>query len=199
MAYTAFTPGNTIVFSVDGKSFRIKDTSIWSGESGSTSSCILSIVRVTTDNERITYDNYLLITGVDKTKYNQYLAADGHLVIAANLLIGGVAAPERFIDGYYEITLTFNDGSYPAGYEPHYINTTPCLSRYRCMKRTMPAKLLSWPITDDVRRKNDDIYLFGLYVDAAEHASQIGSMVEFRKYIVVIDKILSNYAIPEPW
>jgi len=67
------------------------------------------------------------------------------------------------------------------------------------MKRTMPSLLLEWPITDAVRRKNDDIYSLGLYLDAAEYAATLEQMVMFRKFIALIRNVLDHYAIPEPW
>lgn len=199
MAFTDFTPGARVVLSQDGKTFRLYDDSEWNGESGSATSAVVSIKRIDDDDVETVYDDYLLIRPGDDSRYLEYLSDDGHLVDSANLTIDGEAAPERFQDGYYEVSVVFSDGSYVEGEEPYYTCTEGFLSKYRCMKRTMPSLLLEWPITDEVRRKNDDIYSLGLYLDAAEYAASLEEMIKFRKFVAVIEELLDHYAIPEPW
>jgi hypothetical protein len=199
MAFTDFTPGTRVVLAQDGKSFRIYDDSIWNGESGSATAVNISIKHIDDNDEEIEYDDYPLIEPGDDSKYQEYLSSDGHLVEIADLTIDGEAAAERFPDGYYEVTVTYTDGSYADGEEPYYKNVQGFLAKYRCMKRTMPALLLEWPITDAVRRKNDDIYTLGLYLDAAEHAASLEQMTMFRKFIAVIRNLVDHYSVPEPW
>lgn len=199
MAFTDFTPGTRIVLAQDAMDFRIYDDSVWNGESGLCTSAIVTIRHIDDDEVAIDYDAYDLIPGGVTTKFDEYLSTDGHLIEIANLTIDGVAAADRFPDGYYEITVTYDDGSYAPGSEPYYKNTQAFLAKYRCMKRTMPALLLTWPITDIVRRKNDDIYTLGLYLDAAEYAADLEKKVEFRKFIALIRSLVDYYAVPEPW
>ena len=188
-----------MVLSQDGKTFRIYDDSIWNGESGNATSAIVSIKHIDDDDNEIEYDDYLLIRLGDDSRYLEYLSEDGHLIDIADLTIDGGAAAERFPDGYYEISVIFTDGSYAEGEEPYYTAVMGFLAKYRCMKRSMPSLLLEWPITDEVRRKNDDIYSLGLYLDAAEYAATLEEMVKFRRFVAVIRNLLDHYEVPTPW
>ena len=199
MAFSSFTPGTRVVLAQDGKSFRIYDDSEWNGESGSATAAIIRIKHIDDDDVETDYDDYPLIVPGDDSKYLEYLSTDGHVVNTSDLTINSVAAAEQFVDGYYEIKVVYTDGSYAEGSEPYFTNVQGFLAKYRCMKRTMPSLLLEWPITDAVRRKNDDIYSLGLYLDAAEYAATLEQMVMFRKFIALIRNVLDHYAIPEPW
>lgn len=199
MAFTDFTPGTRVVLSQDGKSFKLYDDSEWNGESGSAIGVIVKIKHIDDEDNEIDYDDYPLIELGDDSKYHEYLSTDGHTINTADLTIDGEAAPEQFPDGYYEIKVMYTDGSYSFGSAPYYTNVQGFLAKYRCMKRTMPALLLEWPITDAVRRKNDDIYSLGLYLDAAEYAATLEEMVMFRKFVELIRKVVDHYGIPEPW
>lgn len=199
MAFTDLTPGTRVVLSQDGKSFKLYDDSEWNGESGSATAVIVQIKHIDDEDVEIEYDDYELILPGDDSKYLEYLSTDGHAVNIADLTIAGVATAEQFPDGYYEIKVVYNDGSYAEGSEPYFTNVQGFLAKYRCMKRTMPALLLEWPITDAVRRKNDDIYSLGLYLDAAEYAATLEEMVMFRKFVELIRKVIDHYAVPEPW
>jgi len=199
MAFSDFTPGTRVVLAQDGKSFRIYDDSEWNGESGSATAVIIRIKHIDDDDVEIDYDDYPLIVPGDDSKYLEYLSTDGHVVNTSDLTIDGIAASEQFPDGYYEIKVVYTDGSYAEGGEPYFTNVQGFLAKYRCMKRTMPALLLEWPITDAVRRKNDDIYSLGLYLDAAEYAASLEEMVMFRRFVGLIQDILDHYAIPSPW
>lgn len=198
MAYTgSFVPATRIVLAQDGMGFRLYDDSVWGiGDQALTELCTVSIVHIDDDEDTITYDDYELIVGVTRTKFDEYLTTSGHLIEIANLLISGVAAGVVFTDGYYEITTTYKDDTATT---QEYLNTQAFLAKYRFMKRTMPALLLEWPITLAVREKNYDIYTLGLYLDAAEDAADLGKKVEFRKFIALIRGIVDHYVIPEPW
>ena len=199
MAFSDFTPGTRVVLAQDGKSFRIYDDSEWNGESGSATAAIIRIKHIDDDDVETDYDDYPLIVPGDDSKYLEYLSTDGHVVNTSDLTIDGIAASERFPDGYYEIKVVYTDGSYAEGSEPYFTSVQGFLAKYRCMKRTMPALLLEWPITDAVRRKNDDIYSLGLYLDAAEYAATLEEMVMFRRFVSLIRNMLDHYAIPSPW
>jgi hypothetical protein len=199
MAFSSFTPGTRVVLAQDGKSFRIYDDSEWNGESGSATAVIVQIKHIDDDDVEIDYDNYPLINPGDDSKYLEYLSTDGHVVNTSDLTIDGIAASEQFPDGYYEIKVVYTDGSYAEGSEPYFTNVQGFLAKYRWMKRTMPALLLEWPITDAVRRKNDDIYSLGLYLDAAEYAATLEQMVMFRKFVELIRKVVDHYEVAEPW
>ncbi len=107
MGYTNFTPKTRIQEAQDGKSFKIWDESIWNGESAYTTTCFVTVFFIGNDEEIIEFSPYELITGVDKTKFNEYLSTEGHIINVADF---GIA--ERFIDGYYVIRVTY-DGFVP--------------------------------------------------------------------------------------
>jgi hypothetical protein len=113
--------------------------------------------------------------------------------------LNGSPIAEIFPDGYYEITVKYNDGSYTPGAEPYYKNTQAFLAKYRCMKRVMPANLLAWPITPEIRTKNYDLYTLGLYLEAAEDAADLSKKTQFRKFITLIRGIVDFYQIPDPF
>jgi hypothetical protein len=198
MAYTALTPETRIEEAQDGRGFKIFDKSTWAGESGDTTSALVSIVYINDDEQSITYDD-IDLGGDGDALFDSYINGDGALIESSDVFLDGVAIPEIFPDGYYEITIKFNDGSYAPGAEPYYKNTQALLAKYRCMKRIMPATLLNWPITDEVRRKNYDIYTLGLYLDAAEDAADLGKKTQFRKFIALIRGIVDYYQIPDPF
>lgn len=197
MAYTDFTSKTRIQEAQDAMSFKIWDESTWNGESGITTAADVYIFFINDDEETIEYDVYPLIVGANTDKFDEYLDSDGHEILLTDLTIGGSAAPERFEDGYYIIRVVYNDGTYGAGSEPYYDNNQAFLAKSRCMKRKMPAKLLTWPITDDVRRKNWDIYLVGLYLESAEDAVDLGKKVEFRILMALFKGIFDHYEITE--
>jgi len=197
MAYAALTPETRIEEAQDGRGFRIYDKSSWSGESDHTTAAVVSIVYINDDEETITYDD-IDLGGDGDQHYTDFLSSSGHLIETSDIHLDGVDIDEIFPDGYYEITITFTDGSYAPGAKPYYKNTQAFLAKYRCMKRLMPATLLEWPITDDIRRKNYDIYTLGLYLDAAEDAADLAKKTQFRKFIALIRGIIDYYEIPDP-
>lgn len=197
MAYTSFEPKTRVQEAQDAMGFRIWDESIWAGESGITTTADVFIFFINDDEVTVEYDVYPLIVGAVTTKFDEYLSTDGHIINLVDLTIDGAAAPERFEDGYYVIRIVYNDGTYPAGTEPYYDNVQSFLAKARCMKRKMPAKMLVWPIDDETRRKNWDIYLVGLYLEAAEDAADLGKKVEFRRFMALFKAIFDFYEISE--
>jgi len=198
MAYTDFTPKTLLQEAQDGMGFKIWDDSVWNGESGITTVCFVTIFFVNDDEEIIEYDPYELIVGIDKTKFDEYLDRDGHIIDIADLTIDGAAADDRFEDGYYVIRVSYSEGSYVAGSEPCYDNNQAFLALNRCMKRKMSI-LLIWPLTDEIYRLNHDIFLQGLYLELAENSIDTGLIVQFRAIIVLIKAMYNNYEIEECW
>jgi len=196
MAYADFTPKTHVQEAQDGMGFKIWDESTWNGESGITTAADVYVFFINDEEVTIEYDVYPLING-GSTKYDEYLDRDGHIINIADLTIGAAAAPERFEDGYYVIRVVYNDGTYGVGAEPYYDNSQAFLAEWRCRKRKLPAQLLTWPMDDDIRRKNWDIYLVGLYLEAAEDAVDLGKKVEFRRFMALIKAIFDYYAITE--
>ena len=198
MAYSVdFVQATLIEEAQDGMGFKIIDDSVWgAGDQALTSLCTVSVVHIDDNDDVITYDDYQLIVGVTRTKFNEYLADSGHVIDIADLTIGGVAAEDVFPDGYYEITVTYtpDDASTKT-----YKNTQAFLAKYRAMKRTMPALLLEWPLTDELIKINYDVFAIGLYLEAAEYAADLARKEHFRKFISVIREVFDHYEIPEPW
>jgi len=199
MAYTDLTLETRIQEAQDAESFRIWDQSVWNGEEDSTTSAWLVVFFINDDEETITFDSYPLISGADKTKFNEFLSIDGHTIDIADLAIDGEAVGEKFEDGYYIVRLVVSEGSYASGNEPMYDNAQAFLAKNRCMKRKMPAKLLSWPLTDETYRKNRDIFLQGFYLESAENAVDLGKKVQFRKFMAVIKSMYNYYGIENCW
>lgn len=198
MTYTLFTPTTRIQEGLDGTNFRIWDESIWTLESDNTTICKVIIYFTNDEGVVIEYDPYFLIVGADKTKFNEYLDIDGHTVNIADLTIDGEAAAETFEDGFYTIKTIYSDGSYAVGEEPYYNNDQAFLSKNRMMKRKM-ALTLAWPMTDALYRKNRDIFLQGLYLEAAENAADLGKLVQFRSIMATIKAMFNYYEIEEVW
>jgi hypothetical protein len=198
MAYTNFNPETRVQESQDAKSFKIWDQSNWNGESGNTTICYIRLFFIE-NGVTTTYDDYHLIVGADKTKYNEYLDRDGHIVNIADLTIDGSAAAERFEDGYYIVRTYYSDGTYAEGTLPYYDNSQAFLAKNRCMKRKMPAKLLSWPITDEVAKKNRDIFLQGLYLESAENAADLNKLDQFQDFMASIRAMFNYYEIENCW
>jgi hypothetical protein len=196
MAYTNFTPETRIAEAQDATAFKIWDESTWNGESALTTFCEVRIFHYAVDGTITEYDAYELITGADKTKFNEYLDIDGHTVEITDLTIDGVSAGERFTDGYYVIRVVYSEGSYAVDSEPYYDNVQAFLAKARCKARKLPTKL-SWPLTDDVYEINRDIFLLRMYLDAAEDAADLGKQNEYRNFINLINNIFDYYAISE--
>lgn len=198
MAYTDFSPETHVQEAQDAMGFKIWDESIWNGESGITTECYVTVFFINDDEETIEYDSYHLIVGIDKTKYDEYLDRDGHIIDLTDLTIDGVAAPERFEDGYYVVRVTYSDGTYVAGTEPYYDNTQAFLAKNRCMKRKMGVKL-SWPMTDEIYRINRDIFLQGLYLEIGENAVDLGKKIQFREIMALVKAMFNHYSMEECW
>jgi len=198
MAYSDFSPETHVQEAQDGMGFKIWDESEWNGESDNTTICFVTVFFINDSEVTIEYDPYELISGADKTKFEEYLDRDGHIINLVDLTIGGVAAPERFEEGYYVIRVTYDDGTYGSGNEPYYDNAQAFLAKNRCMKRKM-AVLLVWPLTEAGYRLNRDIFLQGLYLEVAENAVDLGKKVQFRTIMALVKAVFNNYEIEECW
>lgn len=199
MAYTNFTPATRIQEAQDAMGFKIWDDSTWNGEEAITTDCYVSIFHVDDDENTIQYDDYPLINGADKTKFNEYLSIDGHIINTSDLTIDGAAAPERFEDGYYVIRVVYTDGTYSTGSEPYYDNVQAFLAKYRCMKRKMPAAVMTWPLGDEEFKIHQDIFLLGLYLEAAENAVDLSKKEQFREFIALIRAMFDYYNTENCW
>jgi len=196
MAYTSFTPETRVQEAQDGTAFKINDASTWSGESGSTSYCVVRLFHYAADGTITQYDDYAMITGIDKTKFNEYLGIDGHIIEITDLTISGASAGSVFADGYYLVKMIYSDGTYAVGSEPYYDNYQAFLAKARCKARKLPSKL-SWPFTDDVYRINRDIHLLRMWLDSAEDAADLGKENEYRHIIALVNDIFDYYSIAE--
>jgi len=199
MAYTDLTLETHVQEAQDGESFRVWDESVWSGEEGNTTGAWIVLFFINDDEKTIQYDNYLLIDGADESKWDEYLTRDGHIVSIDDLLILGEAVGDKFEDGYYVIRVVVTDGTYAAGAEPYFDNSQAFLAKNRCMKRKMPAKLLTWPMTDEMYRINRDIFMQGLYLESAENAVDLGKKTQFRSFMALIKAMYNYYVIEECW
>ena len=165
MAFTAELSVDTkIEEAQDGMGFKIFDQSTYgTGDLVKITSALISIKYINDDEEEIEYDD-IDLGAYSSADYLEFQSIAGHLIETSSLHIDGVDVDEVFPDGYYEITLKLNDGSYGAGAEPNYKNTQAFLATFRAMRRTMPPELFTWPITPEVREKNYDISKFNRVV-----------------------------------
>lgn len=200
MAFTAnLVPDTKIEEAQDGMGFKIFDQSTYgTGDLVKITSSLISIKYINDDEEEIEYDD-IDLGAYNSADYLEFQSQAGHLIETSDLHIDGVDAPEIFEDGYYEITLHLNDGSYSAGDAPYYKNTQAFLATFRAMRRTMPPELFAWPITPEIREKNYDVYTLGLYLDNAEDAADLGKKTQFRTIIAAIRGLLDYYETPVPW
>lgn len=194
MAFTNFIPQTRVQESQIADGFKIWDESQWSGEEAL---CTEAYIEVT--YKGVTYDPYLLIDGVDRTKFNEYLDYnEGHTVPVADIVSGGQPIGDRFTDGLYYIKTTYNDGTYPAGSEPTYTNIEAFLASARCKARKLPT-MLTWPFTEEEYNKSRDIYLQRMFLEAAEDSADLGKYVEFENILDLMNAIFDNYNISSCW
>lgn len=196
MAFTNFTPETIVQQAQDAKGLKIWDASTWTGESALCTVADVVIIHVDDNDVETVYDIYPLIDGVDKTKFNEYMSTDGHIIETSDLTIDSVAVSELFVDGYYIIRTIYNDGTYVAGEEPSYDNEQAFLAKARCMARTLP-KVLNWPLTEEEYRKNRDIFMLNMYLQSAENDADLGRPVSFRKTMALINAIFAYYSIEQ--
>lgn len=196
MAYADFTPEFRVQEAQDATAFRLWDSSIWNGESGITTICVVRLFYYDVDGTITAYDDYELITGADTTKFDEYISIDGHTVEITDLTIGGDPAEERFVDGYYVVRIIYSDGTYVVGSEPYFDNTQAFLAKARCKARKLPVKL-TWPLTGNMYEINRDIFMQSMYLGAAEDSVDLGKENEFRKFMDLINNIFDYYAISE--
>lgn len=190
--------------SQDAQQIRIWDESTWHGEEAAVLDAYIVISYYDTDGVLQTFDPIDMLVDHEGDMFPDYLDKQNGLVInLSDLEIDGQAhSLTRFPDGYYIVTLHVTDGTYGAysgGSWPYYANSQAFLAKYRFMKRTMPAAILEWPITQEMREANYDIFAVGLYLEAAEYAADLGRRTQFQKFITVIETIFDYYIIPQPW
>lgn len=194
--FTDFTPETIVQEAQDAMGFKIWDASTWNDESALCTKADVHIIFVNDEDVETLYDVYPLIVGQTKTKFNEYLDRDGHVIDTSALTIGGVAAPELFEEGYYIIRVIYSDGTYQVGAEPYFDNEHAFLAKTRCMARVLP-KVLSWPLTEEMYRKNRDIFMLNMYLASAENDVDLGRIVSFRRTMALIKKLLDNYSLEE--
>lgn len=196
MAYTAFVPKTIVQESQDATQIKIKDDSEWDGESALTTECEVIVSWYDDDDVLHECDPYVLIDGADTTKYDEYLSSDGHVIDIADLTEDSESIGTVFHEGYFIIKTTYNEGSYAEGSEPYYNNEAAFIALHWCMIRKF-GSLLSWPLNEDAYRKNRDMFLLRLYMENAENAVDLGKVAEFKRLMVLINKIFSYYELEE--
>ena len=193
MAFTDFSPKFKSQEAQDAKSVKIIDESTWSGEQALCTEAILEISYYDTYGVLISATAYDLIDGVDRTKFNQFLSTDGHVVPIADVLPG----QERFVDGYYLLKITFDDGTYTQPNKPYYIEHQAFLAKLRCMSRKMPYQIVNWPEYD--RTKLLDTHSLTLLLDNAEDAADLGKRITFEKIVRTLNRVFDKYQITGCW
>lgn len=191
MAFTAFTPKTRTQEAQDARSFKIWDESVWTGEEALCTSAIVQVSYYDLYGVLQTSLEYSLISGLDRTKFDEYLSRDGHEIDVTDLF------PElvRFPDGYYIIRVTYNDGTYVAPNEPYYDDHQAFLAKVRCMSRKMPLVVLPWPEMD--RTVILDTHKVTLLLDSAEDAADLGKRNLFDRLVRTLNRIFDQYAITE--
>lgn len=197
MAFTPITLETIIQEDQDALSFRIWDKSIFDGQEDAVTAAKLVIKYYNYDDLLIAFNDYLLIVGEVRTKFDEYLSRDGHTVNLSDLTIGDLSnGLARFPDGYYIIDMIINDGSYVAPNEPHYTNNQGFQAMARCKIRKLPIKL-KWPFDDASRILSNKIQLIRLYADAAEESIDLGKYVEFKEFMIMINVVFDEYSLNE--
>jgi hypothetical protein len=202
MAFSNVTLLSVVQESQDATEIRIWDESTWGGQSGNVTGACIVISYYDSDGDLKSLDPYYLIVGQTKTKWDEYLdKQNGHIIDIDDLTVSGVAFGDKFTDGYYIVTLYVTDGTYGtfiAGGWLKYANSQAFLARARFTSRKLPATL-TWPLTDEVRVVNKDIFLLQMYLNAAEDAADYGLLTEFNNIITLVNAIFSYYKIENIW
>lgn len=197
MAFTNLTLETYIQEDQDALSFRIWDRSLWNGQSASVTEAYLRLKYYTSDDVLVIFDDYPLIVGAVKTKFNEFLSAEGHIILLSALTVGGLAnGLTRFIDGYYMADLVVNDGSYTDPNKPHYLNHQGFLAKARCKCRKVGVKL-SWPLSESIRKISYDMLMLRMYIDGAEDAVDLAKYTEYKYIIALVNEIFDFYGIDE--
>jgi hypothetical protein len=203
MALTGVTLLSVVQESLDATEIRMWDESTWNGKVETVTGACVVISYYDINGTLVSFDPYYLITGGDDAKFDEYCDLNnGTIIKLEDLTIAGEAPPDRFPDGYYIVTLYVTDGSYgtyAAGGWLKYDNPQAFLAKSRFTTRKLPAIILSWPMTDDVRIKNRDMFLLRMYLDAAEDVADYGKLTEFLAILVLINSIFSYYKLEEVW
>lgn len=193
MAFTNFIPKFRTQEGQDATTFKIWDESTWTGEQALCLTAVLSVSYYDSMGALVAATDYDLIDGLDRTKFNEYLSTDGHIVNIADIL----PAETRFPDGYYIIKITYNDGTYVAPNEPYYIDHQAFLAKLRCMSRKMPRAVIGWPNYD--RTKLLDTHTVTLLLDNAEDAADLGKRMLFEEIVRTLNRVFDQYSITGCW
>lgn len=170
--------------SADATSFMIVDKTTGWGDD-------IVLASVTTAELTIVYAGvtytYELIVGADKTRWNEFLADDGHEVELANIPdFPGVV----FTDGKYYITLSADDTSVFLTYE----NKQGFIAQNRCRARRLPLQI-GYPDLD--YELNRLIFALRAWLDAAETAVELGHETEFDEMIERCNTVFNLYGVAE--
>jgi hypothetical protein len=184
----------------DALSFKITDKSTWgSGDQDAVTAADLHLSYYNNDKQLVTFDSYPLVIDNDRDRFLEYLGNAGHRVFLSSFKISGVPVSlTRFQDGYYILRLVFNNGDYALGTEPNFIDNQGFLAFARAKTRRTPL-LLSWPMSDEVRRKSTDIQMLRMYLDAAEEAVDLGKYNEFLSIMAILNSVFDYYKINIPY
>jgi hypothetical protein len=184
--------------SQDALSLRIWDESTWDGESGDVTDAILRIQYYDSDGVLQSFDDLNILADLADFLDRQ----DGLVINIADLTMGSLTLPDKFVDGYYIVTLFVTDGTYGAFHEdtwPHYHNNYACLSKARFMTRKIPGKILTWPMTKQVQEDNLNIMLHRMYLDSAELAASTENWYEFNTFMELINEVFTYFEIESVW
>jgi len=184
--------------SQDAQQFRMWDESTWDGESSSITDAVLRIQFYDSDGILQSYDDKNIFSKISEILDRQ----SGTVINISSLTVEGVPPPDRFVDGFYIITLFVTDGSYGAFNEdtwPHYHNNQAFLAKARFMTRKLPSKILTWPMSKQVQEDNLNMFLHRMYLDSAEYAADNGNLAEFLKYMELINEVFSYSELESIW
>jgi hypothetical protein len=184
--------------SQDAQQLRIWDESTWDGESGDITGAILRIQYYDSDGVLQSFDNENIFTSISDFLDRQ----DGIVINLSDLLVAGAAPPDRFVDGFYIVTVFVTDGTYGtfnADVWPHYHNNQAFLAKARFMTRKLPSTVLTWPMSKQVQEDNLNMLLHRMYLDSAEYAADNGNITEFKLYLELINEVFSYYELESIW
>ena len=191
MAFTNFVPKFHSQEGQNAETFKIWDESTWSGEESLCTEANLYLSYYNTIGEQIEGAMYPLISGGDRTKLDEYISNDGHVINISDIF----PLQERFVDGYYVIVIIFDDGTYAVIDKPRYTEHQAFLAKLRCMSRKMPMQVVDWPDYD--RKKLLDSHVLTLLLDNAEDAADLGKRILFEKIVRTLNKMFDQYQITE--
>lgn len=189
MAFTNFVPKFKTQEGQDATTFKIWDESTWTGEENLCTEANLYLSYYDPMGVLINGDLYKLIDGADRTRFDEYIGGDGHVISIDDILPG----TERFPDGYYIIMIKYSDGSYSESEKPNYVDHQAFLAKLRCMSRKMPVAVIDWPDYD--REKILDTHAVTLLLDSAEDAADLAKRILFDRIVRTLNRVFDQYQI----